>query len=214
VKAKRRKYVLRRRAATQAETRQRIVEAAVALHETLGPTRTTIQAVAERADVGRPTVYRHFPDERSLFNACSAHYLGRHPPPDPQAWRLIDDPSVRLRTALKRTYAWYRETEAMFTSVFRDLPDVPALNEVMAPLLARQEAIVRDLVAALAATSPRLAGACVRHALALATWRSLAIEEGLSDSEIVELMTTMIASVSGRTIDRTPATLQSASRRK
>src|SRR5262249_33688199 len=150
--------------------------------EALGPAKTTIQAIAERAVVGRPTVYRHFPDERSLFGACSAHYFARHPPPDPEGWRLIDDPDVRLRTAVARTYAWYRETESMFASVFRDLPDVPALSEVMAPLLARQEEIVTDLVGALGATGTRLAGACVRHAFALATWRSLGIEEGLSDA--------------------------------
>jgi AcrR family transcriptional regulator len=196
VKSQRRKYVLRRRAEAQAETRQRIVEAAIALHEALGPARTTIQAVAERAEVGRPTVYRHFPDERSLFNACSAHYLALHPPPDPAAWSSIGDPDVRLRTALARTYAWYRETAAMFASVFRDLPDVPALSKVMAPLLARQEAIVANLVGALASPSARLTRACVRHALALDTWRSFAIEEGLSDSEIIELLTKMIASAS------------------
>jgi AcrR family transcriptional regulator len=197
VKSKRRKYVLRRRAETQADTRQRIVDAAVALHEELGPAKTTIQAVAARADVGRPTLYRHFPDELSLFRACSADYLARHQPPDPEGWRLIDDLDVRLQTALARTYAWYRETESMFAPVFRDLPDVPALRQVMAPLLTRQEEVVADLVGALAPTNARLARACVRHALALATWRSLAIEQGLSDSEVIELMTRMIAGVSG-----------------
>jgi len=200
--------VLRRRAENQAETRLRIVEAAVALHEALGPARTTIRAVAERADVGRPTVYRHFPDERSLFSACSAHYLASHPPPDPEGWRLIDDPDARLRTALARTYAWYRETEGMFTPVFRDLPDVPELRQVMAPLLARQEAIVANLAGAPAGTSARLVRACVRHALALATWRSLAVDEGLSDSEIIELMTKMIASVSAPRVEKTTPTSQ------
>jgi AcrR family transcriptional regulator len=207
--------VLRRRAENQAEIRQRIVEAAVALHEVLGPARTTIRAVAQRADVGRPTVYRHFPDARSLFSACSADYLARHPQPDPEQWRRIDDPDLRLRTALARTYAWYRETEAMFTSVFRDLPEVPELRQVMAPLLARQEAIVANLAGALATPNARLVRACVRHALALATWRSLAVDEGLSDSEIIELMTKMIASVSdGATIDRNEATLRSVRKRQ
>jgi AcrR family transcriptional regulator len=192
VKSRRRRYQLGRRAETQADTRQRIVDAAVALHEALGPAKTTISAVADRAGVGRPTVYRHFPDEPSLLRACSGHYLARHPPPDPDEWRPIDNPDEQLRVALARTYAWYRETAAMFTSVYRDLPDVPALVAVMAPLLARHEAVVAELVASRPSADGRLVRACLRHALALDTWRSLALDEGLSDEEIIRLMTKMI----------------------
>ena len=66
-----RTYRLKRRAERQDETRHRIVEAAVALHTTVGPARTTVSAIAERAGVQRHTFYRHFPDERSLGLACS-----------------------------------------------------------------------------------------------------------------------------------------------
>ena len=62
-----RTYELKRRAELQEETRRRIVAAAVELHTTLGPSRTTVQAIAEKAGVTRPTVYAHFPDARSLF---------------------------------------------------------------------------------------------------------------------------------------------------
>jgi AcrR family transcriptional regulator len=74
-----RKYELKRRAVHQERTRQRIVEAALELHGTVGPARTTISAIAERAGVRRMTVYRHFPDERALFEACTTHGL-RHLP--------------------------------------------------------------------------------------------------------------------------------------
>ena len=66
-----RRYTLKRRAAQQAQTRQRIAEAAIDLHSSVGPALTTISMVAERADVQRHTLYAHFPDERSLFRACS-----------------------------------------------------------------------------------------------------------------------------------------------
>ncbi len=69
-----RKYELKQRAEKMSETRMRIVEATVELHEKLGPARTTISAIADRAGVQRLTVYRHFPDERSLFRACSGHW--------------------------------------------------------------------------------------------------------------------------------------------
>jgi len=205
VKTNRRKYEQRRRAENQAETRQRIVEAAVALHESLGPTKTTISAVAERAAVGRPTVYRHFPDELSLFKACSGHYLARHPPPDPQAWQHLEDPEARLRTALANTYAWYRATASMFAGVYRDLPDMPVLGEVMAPLLARQDAIVANLVEAWPPARARLIRASVRHALALPIWQSLAVRDALSDEEIIELMTTLVAGVARSASDRPAA---------
>ena len=52
-----RKYEMKRRAERQEETRQRITEATVELHEALGPAKTTISAIAEKAGVQRLTVY-------------------------------------------------------------------------------------------------------------------------------------------------------------
>jgi AcrR family transcriptional regulator len=72
---KRGKYKLKRRAERQEETRLRIARAAVELHGTVGPSKTTISALAEEAGVSRPTVYSHFPDELSLFKACSSLFL-------------------------------------------------------------------------------------------------------------------------------------------
>ena len=95
-------YTLRRRAETMAATRQRITDAAVDLHGSVGPARTTISAVAERAGVQRHTVYRHFPTEDDLFAACSAHYFAAHPWPDPDAWRAIADPEHGSPTASTR----------------------------------------------------------------------------------------------------------------
>ena len=77
-----RKYELKQRAEEMAETRRRITEAAVDLHRTVGPARTTLSAIAKRAGVQRHTVYRHFPTETELFGACSAHYFTANPWPD------------------------------------------------------------------------------------------------------------------------------------
>ena len=87
-----RPYRKRKRAVSELETRQRITEAAVALHQTVGPARTSVKAIAERAGVDRATVYRHFPDDQALFNACTSHYYGRHPMPDPSRWVGGDRP--------------------------------------------------------------------------------------------------------------------------
>src|SRR3954468_2933551 len=108
-----RKYELKKRAERQAETRRRIVEATVQLHQEVGPAKTTISEVAERAGVQRLTVYNHFPDERALLGACSAHWVEHNPPPDPTEWVAIDDPDERMRTALSELYGFYEATEDM-----------------------------------------------------------------------------------------------------
>src|SRR5215210_6391266 len=94
-----RKYEQKRHAEQQAETRQRIVEAMVALHAEVGPARTTISAIAERAGVERLTVYRHFADETAMFQACSAHFATEVAWPDPAGWAGVADPAERLRVA-------------------------------------------------------------------------------------------------------------------
>src|SRR6185503_16815167 len=108
-----RKYQLKRRAERQEETRQRILDATVALHERAGVPGTTISAVAEQAGVERLTVYRHFPDEAALLTAATDYYLAAHPPPDPLAWRDIADPVLRLRAGLTAAYAYHQQTEGM-----------------------------------------------------------------------------------------------------
>ena len=123
-----RTYRLRRRAERQNETRQRIVEAAVELHTTLGPTRTSILAIAERAGVERPTMYRHFPTAEALFTACSTHYRTTNLPPDPEPWLQIRDPEARLRRALGELYAYYAASETALWSILRDLEDAPEMR--------------------------------------------------------------------------------------
>jgi AcrR family transcriptional regulator len=126
-----RKYELRRRAERQDETRQRIVEAAVALHTTLGPARTTVSAIADRAGVQRHTVYRHFPDERTLYVACSGLFQDLYPLPDPAPWQSIADPERRLRRGLTELYAYYERHAADFAPLLRDAEVHPTTREML-----------------------------------------------------------------------------------
>src|SRR5918994_7277010 len=128
-----RRYQKKRRAEQEAETRQRIVEAMVALHREVGPARTTISAIAERAGVERLTVYRHFPDERSMFQACTAHYATEVPGPDPAEWAGVAEPAERLGAALLAFYDYYRRAEEMLVHAHRDAPQLPALAAVLSP---------------------------------------------------------------------------------
>jgi AcrR family transcriptional regulator len=189
-----RRYQQKRRAEQQAETRQRIVEAMVALHREVGPARTTISAIAERAGVERLTVYRHFPDERSMFQACTAHYATEVPGPDPAAWTDIAEPAERLRAALLAFYDYYRRAEDVLTHAVRDVPQLPALAAVLSPWGEFVADVREGLVKGWEPAGPARArlAAAVGHALRFETWRSLARAERLEDGEATDLMVDLV----------------------
>jgi AcrR family transcriptional regulator len=189
-----RRYEKKRRAELEAETRRRITETAVELHGTLGPARTSISAIAERAGVRRSTVYRHFPDEAALFDACSSHWEAANPVPDMAAWQSIEDPDNRLRTALEELYGYYGRTAQMMENLHRDELTVPLVAERFAGYHG-YVAAARDLM--MRGRSVRggrrdAARAAVGHALAYTTWRSLTSDQGLSDDQAVALMCAMV----------------------
>ena len=128
---KTRKYELKARAERQDETRQRIVDAAIALHTTIGPARTTVSAVAERAGVQRHTVYSHFPDDRALGLACSGCHIERHPLPDAAAWRTIAEPKARLRRGFEEIYEYYEQNGAGLAPILRDADSDAVIREIL-----------------------------------------------------------------------------------
>ena len=190
-----RRYNKQARAEQEAATRIRIAEAAMNLHGTIGPARTTISAVAEKAGVQRATVYRHFPTEADLFGACSAHWASLHPPPDAGEWAGIADPNARLRAALAEIYAWYGSDVPMFVNTRRDAALVPAMAAPVARVQAGMAAMVDTLMKGRPERGHRrrrVQGA-IRHATAFGTWYSLTREGGLSDDEALELMLAAVA---------------------
>jgi len=191
-----RRYRKRRRAEQEAETRRRITEAAVKLHGTVGPAKTTVSGIAREAGVQRATVYRHFPDEDAIYAACTSHYNALHPPPDLERWAAVTDPEQRLRLALTEIYAFYAETQQMLESTGRDAERVPAVRKAVAEMQGYLETARETLMHGRPERGRRRAraAAAIGHALAFPTWRSLVREQGLSDSEAVELM----AALAGR----------------
>jgi AcrR family transcriptional regulator len=188
-----RPYRMRRRAETQQQTRLRITESAVELHGTLGPSRTSISAVAEHAGVRRSTVYRHFADEAALFDACSAHWGAANPPPDPLAWSRVDDPAERLRLALGELYAFYGRTAQMLEKLLRD-EDLPLVRERFGAFRDYLQAAQDTLLAgrALRGRDRRRTRAAIGHAIAFSTWRSLVHEQGLGAADAAELMCALV----------------------
>src|SRR5215211_4330210 len=189
----RRKYELKKRAEEMAQTHRRITEAAIELHGTIGPSRTTLSAVAQRAGVERRTLYRHFPNEADLFAACSSHYFAANPWPDLGPWRAIRDPQRRLERALDELYAYYERTEPMLRNVLRDAEVVDFAREAVAPLHAYVEEAAEILATGRRARGRRrhLLRGALRHALAFSTWRSLSAN-GIGRSDAATLVTALV----------------------
>jgi AcrR family transcriptional regulator len=189
-----RKYEMKRRAERMQETRQRITEAAVELHQTVGPARTTVSAVAEKAGVQRHTYYAHFPELKDLYQACTAHYLEQNPLPELPFWADVADAEERLRVALSEVYAYYGHNEPMLANVLRDAQLDPIAQENMVSFYQYWEAMRDALADAFGASGERREAllSAVALALDLQTWRTLVRQQELSQGRAVELMVGMV----------------------
>jgi AcrR family transcriptional regulator len=189
-----RKYEMKRRAQRMRETRRRITEATVQLHQSVGPARTTVSAIAEKAGVQRHTYYAHFPELKDLYRACTARHMERDPLPDPSRWAGISGPEERLRRALSEVYAYYGGNEALLTNVLRDAPSDPVLRENNVFLFRHWEAMRDTIADAFGASGERREAllAAIALALDLQTWRTLVRGQGLDDDRAVELMVGMV----------------------
>jgi AcrR family transcriptional regulator len=177
-----------KRATDVVETRQRIVEAAVTLHGTVGPSGTTIVGIAHEARVTRATVYRHFPDDDALFQACAAHWLAGQTPPNPALWAQIEDPAERTRAGLTDIYRFFRDGESMLTRIYRDKALLPPKRR--ADIDARDNGLHELLLSGwpVARGRRQRLSAALGHAASFWTWRSLCVDQALSNADAVELM--------------------------
>ena len=188
-----RTYTLKKRAEQQAETRQRIVDAAVELHSTVGPSETTLSMIAEKAGVQRHTLYAHFPDERSIFQACSAEAHQRDPNPTADAWRGIADPTERLSTALTDLYGWYERNAQLLSNVMRDVERHPMVQEIQRTRVAPVRKGWLDVLGEGRSETQR---AMLHLALSFHTWRSLH-DAGLKQKAAVKAMVHAVESANG-----------------
>jgi AcrR family transcriptional regulator len=184
------------RTARRERTRDRIVEATIALHTTVGPARTSISAIAERAGVERHTVYSHFPDTVELFRACSGRWQSRNPFPDPDAWTSVRGRDRRVGIGLTEVYGFYERTHRELSPVLAGAEDVPAMAESLRAWNAWLDKVTDTLAGSGRATRPEALWVGVRHALELGTWQSLCLRGGLGREEAVALMRSLVVSAS------------------
>jgi AcrR family transcriptional regulator len=192
-----RHYIMRGRAAASGQTRRRIIEAAIALYEARGPADTTFSAVAEHAGVQRLTVYRHFPDERLLLDACWAYWSLLHPLPAVHRWEAIVDPRQRLRTALDALYIYYEAAGALLERMLVDRERMPALADVMAPFDRWTADARKSLLEGWESHGrPRQwIAAIIDHALRFTTWASLSRSGILQPGEASRILCRAVADI-------------------
>jgi AcrR family transcriptional regulator len=184
---KSRAYRMSRRAELVDQTREQITAAAARLHTTVGPANTTIASIADEAGVTRLTVYRHFNDLDVLFEACRAHWRAENPPPNAAAWLEIPDLERRARRAIAELYAWFRDHADELFPIYRDMTSMPVSSQER---MRDENGRLADMLLDGHATrgdEHRLVRAVARHLLDYRTWRSLAIQQGLTDAEAVDL---------------------------
>ena len=192
---KARPYRMTKRAELVDQTRQQITAAAARLHTTVGPANTSIASIAVEAGVTRLTVYRHFSDLDVLFEACRAHWRAENPPPSFAAWLEVPDLEGRARRALGELYRWFREHAEELFPIYRDITSMPLSSQAR---MRDENRRLGDLLVSgnvPDGKSGRQARALARHLVDYRTWRSLAIQQELSDAEAVDLGVRLLTNI-------------------
>lgn len=195
---KKRRYTLKKRAESRDDTRARIVDAMIRVHQEMGPRNATVSAIAERAGVQRLTVYRHFPDDASLFEACTSTWLERNPPPELEALARVADAPSRTREGLEALYRYYRDTRQMWSVSYRDADLVPALQRPMSGFEDYLKVFRETLLRGWPLRGRRRDGLSATLALALRfhTWETLN-GQGLGDAAMAALVTGWVEGLRG-----------------
>src|SRR3954452_5147648 len=162
---------MKKRAESQAETRRRIVEAAIQLHSTKGPARTTFSDIAQVAGVQRATLYSHFPNEWELGMACSGLYRERNPPPDPEPWLSLAG-KERLQRGLSELYSFFERNRAMISCCVADYAIHEPTRELFDLRFGAELGRIRSVLAA-AVPRRKPALATLDLALDFGTWERL-----------------------------------------
>lgn len=183
---------MRRRAEQMDETRQRITEAAVRLHTSVGPANTTVSGVADEAGVTRLTVYRHFEDLDALFVACMGHWSTLNPGPEAEVWAAIEPLADRADRAFSELYAWYAERSDELYPIYRDQAAMP--DSARAAMAMQADAYAAAIVGQ-DAVAASVRAAIARHLVDFWTWRSLVVDQGLDPELAARAAVTMLLAV-------------------
>ena len=142
-----RKYSMDKRRAAVEETRQRILEAALALHSEKGIFGTSWQDIARRADVSVGTVYKHFPSLDELVPACGElMYAITRPPSLEDASEIFAGANTfeeRLGCLISELFDFYERGAPYIETDFQER-QLPMVQEWEAYMRATIAGLVRE----------------------------------------------------------------------
>jgi len=194
-----RTYTQVRRADSAAETRARVRKSALQLYHERGVAATTIQAVAERADVARGTVLNHFGGADGLLDAVLDDIVRRLEYPDERLLEGAADRAERIT----------RYVDAMFRFLVRSETDWPAFSrDLDHPILRQREADYYAVVARLYAAAfgelatDRYVAAAARAYVNYGPLNDLR-DAGLSIDESIELVAQSLIDIAAEAAQRT-----------
>lgn len=137
-----RTYQMGKRAESATLTRQRIVEATMALHRDRGIAATTMKDIAERADVGIGTVYHHFPTYGDAIRACGARTAEVTRLPTAEIFDGVRSLAARLAALVGELFAYY-DRHPTLPRARCDQDKFPVLAE----FVGRRQRLIEALVA-------------------------------------------------------------------
>src|SRR5258708_35077865 len=143
-----RRYAMRNREESFAETNRRIVQAAIGLHAERGVLDTSWQEIAVRAGVSPVTVYRHFRSLNELIPACARTFVDSVAPLCEEdaraAFADLVAPHARLEVLIRDDCACYARGREWFHAAMRESDLVPELGAVVSA----QQATLANLIRA------------------------------------------------------------------
>ena len=184
-----------KRAAAVAETRERIVGAALELHGEKGIAATSWDDIALRAGVGVGTVYRHFPSLDELVPACGEIAMQAVGLPDPASVPATfdDAPTAaeRIERLVRRVFAIYERGAPALRAIRRESDVHPRVADDLRAIEASLAALIDEALKPLDVTQDQRA--VVRALVDLNTWDALR-DQGVGTAESVAAVADMLTS--------------------
>ncbi len=205
-----RSYHSPRRAATAAQTRLDIVEAAIRLH---ARGVTDIAELATEAGVALPTVRKHFATRERIFEACTAHIAQSARPVQIPELAAIEDPVERISASVRQLYVRFEARLGLTWTAYRLADGSPSFAAVLERNAALARVIAEMLVSSSAITVPAArrdaVTGFVQGLLSPLAYRAMRLEGGLD----LDTAADQVAAAIGHALGPRTSSAQTWSRR-
>ena len=184
-----RRYAMRNREESFAQTNGRIVEAAKALHAQRGVLGTSWQDIAEQAGVSPVTVYRHFRSLSELIPACARSFVDSVAPLSEAdaraAFAALESPFERLEMLIRDDCACYERGREWFHAAMRESDLVPELGAVVSAQQATLATLIRAALEEL--DPPAEVVSALQAVIDFPFWRAL-VQAGVAEEAAPRVM--------------------------